>query len=160
MRHSGGPRGRARSLSLRKLAAAQDPEVLVAAPPRPPIALPGEAALPFCARTHRGAIRWAARLAYWQGGRRGARGREGGWHGVWDQCRRTALGSGVGGWGYGAGPGIGTVRYPGARWSGLGGEGRADTVRPYESALGSRRRSLNMQNDAGEFVDLYVPRKW
>lgn len=25
--------------------------------------------------------------------------------------------------------------------------------------MGSRRRSLNMQNDAGEFVDLYVPRK-
>lgn len=25
---------------------------------------------------------------------------------------------------------------------------------------GPRRRSLNMQNDAGEFVDLYVPRKW
>ena len=100
------------------------------------------------------------RLASGQGGRRGARGREGGWHGVWGQCRRTALGSGVGEWGYGAGPGIGTVTYPGARWSGLGGQGLADTARPYEAALGSRRRSLTMQNDAGEFVDLYVPRKW
>ncbi|MXQ85103.1 hypothetical protein E5288_WYG004248 [Bos mutus] len=56
---------------------ARDPEVLAEAPPLPPIALPGEVALPFCARAHRGAIR---------------------------------------------------------RW-------------------------LNMQNDAGEFVDLYVPRK-
>ncbi|XDB56545.1 hypothetical protein AB1E18_010012 [Capra hircus] len=56
---------------------AWDPEVLAEVPPRPPIALPGEAALPFCARAHRGTI----------------------------------------------------------------------------------RRSLNMQNDAGEFVDLYVPRK-
>lgn len=25
---------------------------------------------------------------------------------------------------------------------------------------GSRRQTFDMQNDAGEFVDLYVPRKW
>ena len=76
---------------------ARDPEVLAEAPPLPPIALPGEVALPFCARAHRGAIRWAARPASGQGGRRGARGREGGWHEVWDRCRRTALGLAVGG---------------------------------------------------------------
>lgn len=28
------------------------------------------------------------------------------------------------------------------------------------TARGSRRPALDMQNDAGEFVDLYVPRKW
>uniref|UniRef100_A0AC11B0G4 Ribosomal protein S21 n=1 Tax=Ovis aries TaxID=9940 RepID=A0AC11B0G4_SHEEP len=80
MRHSDGTLPRAQTRG-----GARDPEVLAEVPPRPPIALPGEAALPFCARAHRGTIRWGARLA-----------------------------------------------------SG---------------------RSLNMQNDAGEFVDLYVPRK-
>lgn len=50
----------------------------------------------------------------------------------------------------------------GAAW-GHGGGARAgcggDAARPH-GASGSRRRALDMQNDAGEFVDLYVPRKW
>ena len=61
--------------------------------------------------------------------------------------------AGVGAWagGGGPGPGVGAGR----------GRTRARGHGPSSRRCGGlRRRSLNMQNDAGEFVDLYVPRKW
>lgn len=52
--------------------------------------------------------------------------------------------------GRGAGRGAGTGVGSGARGHGAFSRRRA----------GSRRHAVDMQNDAGEFVDLYVPRKW
>lgn len=58
-------------------------------------------------------------------------------------------------------PGAGSSEPPGGGRGGLQGRDRGAWTHPSsQRRAGFPRCALDMQNDAGEFVDLYVPRKW